>query len=94
MLIAWLHQRQHKFRANISLLRSVTFLAPGKKEEVLARVKRRIGSPNEARAESALVHGHVALDLLTRIFTATGVRPDLTAREFTMLEFFFVTLGK
>jgi len=70
------------------LLRSVTFLAPGKKEEVLARVKRCIRSPNEAQAESTLVHVDVALDLLTRRVTAAGIEHDLTAKEFTMLEFF------
>jgi hypothetical protein len=60
----------------ISLLRSVTFLATGKKEEVLARVKRRIGSPNEAQAESILVHGDVALDLLTRRVLAAVSQPQ------------------
>ena len=35
-------------------------------EELLARVKRCIRSPNEAQAASTLVHGDVALDLLTR----------------------------
>jgi len=57
-------------------------------EELLARVKRRIRSPNEAPAESTLVHGEVALDLLTRRVTAEGIEHELTAREFTMLEFF------
>jgi DNA-binding response OmpR family regulator len=57
-------------------------------EELLARVKRRIRSPNEAQAESTLVHGDVALGLLTRRVTAAGIEHDLTAREFTMLEFF------
>ena len=45
-------------------------------------------SPNEAQAESTLVHGDVALGLLTRRVTAAGIEHDLTAREFTMLEFF------
>ena len=51
-------------------------------------MKRRIRSPNEAQAESILVHGEVALDILTRRVTASGIEHDLTAREFTMLEFF------
>jgi len=54
----------------------------------LARVKHRIRSPNEAQAESTLVHGDVALDLLARRVTAAGIEQDLTALEFTMLEFF------
>jgi len=40
---------------------ALLFLATGKKEEVLARVKRRIGSPNEAHAESILVRAEVEL---------------------------------
>jgi DNA-binding response OmpR family regulator len=51
-------------------------------------VKHRIRSPNEAQAESTLVHGEVSLDLLTRRAAAAGIEHDLTAREFTMLEFF------
>ena len=70
------------------MLQTVTFLAPAQTEELLARVKRRIRSPNEAQAESTLVHGEVALGLLTRRVTAAGIGHDLTAREFTMLEFF------
>ena len=58
------------------MLRSVTFLATGKKEELLARVKRRIGSPNEAQAEPTIVHGEVALDLRTRRVTAAGTEHD------------------
>ena len=70
------------------MLRSVTFLAPGKKEGLLARVKSRIESPNEAQAESTLFHGEVAQDLLTRRVSAADVEHDLTARKFTMLDFF------
>ena len=57
-------------------------------EELLARVERRIRSPNEAQAESTLVHGEVSLNLLTRRVTAAGIEHDRTAREFTMLELF------
>jgi DNA-binding response OmpR family regulator len=63
-------------------------------DELLARAMRRIRSPNEAQAEPTIVHGEVALDLSTRRVTAAGIGHDLTAREFTMLEFFFVTRGK
>jgi DNA-binding response OmpR family regulator len=61
---------------------------PSSFEELLARVEGRIRSPNEAKAESTLVHGEVSLDLLTRRAAAAGIEHDLTAREFTMLEFF------
>ena len=57
-------------------------------DELLARVKRRIRPPNEAQAEPTIVHGEVALDLLTRRLTAAGIEHDRTAREFTMPEFF------
>ena len=57
-------------------------------EELLARVKRRIRSPNEANSESVIVFQDVSLDLLTRRVTFQGKEHDLTAREFTMLEFF------
>jgi len=83
----------------ISLLRSVTFLATGKKEEVLARVKRRIGSPNEAQAKSTLFHGEVALDLLTRRFLAAASQAQtlsMTSRQESLRcwTFFLITLGK
>ena len=64
------------------------FFSRCSEEELLARVKGRIRCPNEAQAESTLVHGDVALGLLTRRVTAAGIEHDLTAREFTMLEFF------
>ena len=61
---------------------------PSSFEELLARVEGRIRSPNEAKAESTLVHGEVSLDLLTRRVIAAGIEHDLTARESTILEFF------
>ena len=57
-------------------------------DELLARAKRRIRSPNEAQAEPTIVHGEVSLDLLTRRVTVAGIEHGLTAREFTMSEFF------
>jgi len=60
----------------------------------MTSVKRRIRSPNEAQAESTLVHGEVALDLGTRRVTAAGIEHGFTAREFTMFEFFFRRLGR
>jgi DNA-binding response OmpR family regulator len=62
--------------------------------ELLARVKHRIRSPNERQSDSILAHGEVVLDLLTWGFTAAGIEHDLTAREFTMLEFFLRDPGQ
>jgi len=67
-------------------------------EDLLARVQCHIRSPNDAQAESTLVHGEVSLDLLTRRViagrvTAAGIERDLTASEFTMLKFFSLAPG-
>ena len=62
--------------------------------ELLARVKRCIRSPNEAQAESILVHGEVALDLATRRVTAAGIEHGFTEREFTMFEYFLRQAGR
>ena len=72
---------------------------PSSFEELLARVKRRIGSPNEAHAESELVHGEVSLDLLTRRVIPAGSQPQalsMTSRQESSRcwSSFFVTLGK
>jgi hypothetical protein len=52
------------------------FFSRCSEDELLARAKRRIRSPNEAQAESTLVHGDVALDLLTRRVIAAGSQPQ------------------
>jgi len=62
-------------------------------EELLTSVMCRIRSPNEAQAESTLVHDEVALDLATGRFTAAGIEHSFTAREFTIFEFFLLHPG-
>ncbi len=57
-------------------------------EELLARVKTRARKTKREISESVLVHGGVTVDLLRRSATVDGVEHELTAREFTMLEFF------
>ena len=63
-------------------------------EELLARVRRRISTPGEAVTETTLSHKDILLDLRTRRVSAAGIDHDLTAREFTMLEFFLRHAGQ
>ena len=63
-------------------------------EELLARVRRRISTPGEVVTETTLTHKDIVLDLRTRRVSAAGIDHDLTAREFTMLEFFLRHAGQ
>jgi DNA-binding response OmpR family regulator len=63
-------------------------------EELLARVRRRIFSPQDAVSETTLSHDQIELDLRTRRVKVQDVEYDLTAREFTMLEFFLKHAGQ
>ena len=63
-------------------------------EELLARVRRRISTPGEAATETVLSHKQISLDLRTRRVSVSGTEFDLTAREFTMLEFFLRHAGQ
>jgi DNA-binding response OmpR family regulator len=63
-------------------------------EELLARVRRRISTPGEAVTETILSHKQISLDLRTRRVSVAGSEFDLTAREFTMLEFFLRHAGQ
>ena len=63
-------------------------------EELLARVRRRISTPGEVVAETTLSHKDIVLDLRTRRVSAAGIDHDLTAREFTILEFFLRHAGQ
>ena len=63
-------------------------------EELLARVRRRISTPGEVVTETTLSHKDIVLDLRTRRVSAAGMDHDLTAREFTMLEFFLRHAGQ
>ena len=83
-----------RFLGNHFFAMKCYFFSRCSEEELLARVKGRIRCPNEAQAESTLVHGDVVLDLLTRRVTAAGIEHDLTAREFTMLDFFLCHPGQ
>ena len=57
-------------------------------EELLARVRRRILVPTDSSDETTLSHKGIVLDLRSRRVSVDGEQFDLTAREFTMLEFF------
>ena len=63
-------------------------------EELLARVRRRISTPGEVVTETTLSHKDIVLDLRTRRVSAAGIDHDLTAREFTILEFFLRHAGQ
>jgi len=63
-------------------------------EELLARVRRRISTPGEVVTETTLSYKDIVLDLRTRRVSAAGIDHDLTAREFTMLEFFLRHAGQ
>lgn len=63
-------------------------------EELLARVRRRISSPQDAVSETTLAHDNIELDLRTRRVKVQDLEYDLTAREFTMLEFFLRHAGQ
>jgi len=63
-------------------------------EELLARVRRRISTPGEVVTETILSHKQISLDLRTRRVSVSGTEFDLTAREFTMLEFFLRHAGQ
>lgn len=63
-------------------------------EELLARVRRRIKAPNDQGGETTLQSGDVVLNLRTRRVSVAGKEFDLTAREFTMLEFFLRHQGQ
>lgn len=63
-------------------------------EELLARVRRRIKTPSEKASDSVLHFNQISLDLRTRKVSVAGLEQDLTAREFTMLEFFLGHVGQ
>jgi len=63
-------------------------------EELLARVRRRILAPSDSSLETELTFGSISLNLRTRRVSVDGKEHDLTAREFTMLEFFLRNQGQ
>lgn len=56
-------------------------------DELLVRVKSRLRAKAPSALPSSMSVGEITLDLLTRKVFAQGVEHELTAREFTMLEF-------
>lgn len=57
-------------------------------EELLARIRARLRAESAAE-ETVLMAGDAALDLRTRRLTVDGRTHELSAREFSMAEFFF-----
>lgn len=61
---------------------------PFRFEELLARVRLRLRSPERAPEVTVLRHGELSLDLRTRRAETPDGVVDLTAREFSLLELF------
>ncbi|MCP2253420.1 DNA-binding response regulator, OmpR family, contains REC and winged-helix (wHTH) domain [Prauserella aidingensis] len=61
---------------------------PFRFEELLARVRLRLRSPDRAPEVTVLRHGELSLDLRTRRAETPDGVVDLTAREFSLLELF------
>ncbi len=64
-------------------------------DELLVRVKSRLRKPTvETHIENELVQGGVRLNIGTRVVTSGSIQHELTAREFTMLEFLMRNAGQ
>lgn len=64
-------------------------------DELLVRVKSRLRKPvSEARVDNEIVEGDVALNIATRVVRVGTKEHELTAREFTMLEFLMRNAGQ
>jgi DNA-binding response OmpR family regulator len=63
-------------------------------DELLARVQRRLASPNRPAGASTLSHNGISLDLHTRRLQCDGKSADLTAREFTLIQIFLTHPGQ
>lgn len=61
-------------------------------DELLARARALIRRRNEDKAQ--LHNGPLIMDLISRTVTREGVKIDLTAKEFSLLEFFMRHLSK
>ena len=61
---------------------------PFKFDELLARVRSRLREGTVSRSLSAIPHGDVSLDILTRRATVGARELDLSAREFALAEQF------
>jgi DNA-binding response OmpR family regulator len=64
-------------------------------DELLVRVKSRLRKPMvETHIENEIVQGDVRLNIGTRVVTSGSTQHELTAREFTMLEFLMRNAGQ
>jgi DNA-binding response OmpR family regulator len=63
-------------------------------EELLARVRARLRTPEHGEREMRLQAGGVALDMLTRHAEVDGEEIELTAKEFALLETFLRHAGQ
>jgi two-component system copper resistance phosphate regulon response regulator CusR len=63
-------------------------------EELLARVRARLRSPEQGERGLELEGGGVRLDVLTRRAEVDGEEVELTAKEFALLETFLRHLGQ
>ena len=63
-------------------------------DELLARVQRRLRTPNRPVGSNILAHNGISLDLHTRRLHCDGNTTDLTAREFTLVQIFLTHPGQ
>lgn len=63
-------------------------------DELLARVQRRLRTPNQSTGANVIQHGGISLDLQTRRLLCDGKSSDLTAREFALLHLFLSHPGQ
>lgn len=61
-------------------------------EELLARVRALIRRQGEDKAQ--LKNGDLTMDLITRFVTRDGIKIELTAKEFSLLEFLMRNIDK
>lgn len=64
------------------------------KPSAMSRIGSTVIAVGSVATETTLPHKDIVLDLRTRRVSAAGIDHDLTAREFTMLEFFLRHAGQ
>lgn len=67
---------------------------PFKFDELMARVRSRLREGSATASDTALAHGGVSLDLLSRRVTVDDRTVDLSAREFALAEQFLRNPGQ
>jgi len=65
-----------------------------RKPSAMSRIGSTVIAVGSVATETTLPHKDIVLDLRTRRVSAAGIDHDLTAREFTMLEFFLRHAGQ